>query len=359
VPKPKANRKSRQTRRKSNSPQLVMPLGNDLPGMARRGGITLVIGAGVSVPRGVPSWNKLAWSMWKSTLGRRASSWPGSTLPNQEVSPSLPIIFELVYREVGETKFVDLLKKHLYSGVRFPDDDPAFRRSSESLAVIARLLCQEYKRTAGRRIDAVITLNADNLIEQAVSVVGHRKDFKGFSPIVTPISRGTHGAATGYAKRPIPVYHIHGYLPSDHGTPKNVRHLLRPNQMLVFTDVQYWSTSVSGVSFANRIMSSALSEGRCIFIGLSMSDINLLRWLALRTIERDREQTDMVDRAPKIVYTWMKQRFDRHIWIRPASDDPSGFLSQFLKQRGIITHEIADWSGKDFQSLMQDCFPGK
>ena len=35
-------------------------------------------------------------------------------------------------------------------------------------------------------------------------------------------------------------------------------------------------------TFANRILSTALGEGRCVFIGLSMTDINILRWLALR-----------------------------------------------------------------------------
>src|SRR5215468_3452489 len=60
--------------------------------------------------------------------------------------------------------------------------------------------------------------------------------------------------------------------------------------MPVFTDSQYWSTSATTTSFANRVMASALSEGQCVFIGLSMTDINLLRWLALRNLDRDRDQ---------------------------------------------------------------------
>ena len=332
----------------------------DVIQIAGLGGITLVIGAGVSIPRGVPNWNDLALTMWRSAFGTRKSPWSRNPLANQEVSPFLPIIFELVYRKLGEENFVALLQEHLYSAVRFPNDDRDFASSNESLAVIARLIHQEYKRKAKRRIDAVITLNADDLIENAVNTVAGRTPDEAYRPpaIVRTISRGTHGAISSYSARPILIYHLHGFLPSNHGLSSHVPYASQPNQMLVFTDTQYWSMSASGLTFANRIMSSALSEGRCIFIGLSMNDINLLRWLALRTIERDRDILDMGTQAPRIL-RMQDRRFARHYWIRPSGDDPGGFLSEFLKQRGIKSCEIEAWTGKHFRKLIEAWFPKK
>ena len=81
------------------------------------------------------------------------------------------------------------------------------------------------------------------------------------------------------------MYHIHGFVPSDRMLTYE-RHF---DHMLVFTDIQYWLTSATTSSFSNRVITSALGEGHCIFVGLSMTDINLIRWLALRTSEKDRD----------------------------------------------------------------------
>jgi len=75
--------------------------------------------------------------------------------------------------------------------------------------------------------------------------------------------------------------------------------------MLVFTDLQYWSSSARASSFANRIMSAALSEGQCLFIGVSMKDTNLLRWLALRSLDREHDQIDF---GQERIARWIAQR---------------------------------------------------
>jgi hypothetical protein len=321
---------------------------------ARRGGITLVVGAGVSIPRGVPNWEYLARAIWKKGFGKTGAPWAGKGSSGQ-VSQFLPIIFELVYRKLGQEKFIESLKENLYAGVEYPGDDRTFKSSSESLAVIARVIFQEYRRKAGRRIDAVITLNADDLIEQAVNTFADARTLRDpfGRPIVQSIARSTHFDPRGHVFRPIPVYHIHGFLPSERSA-----HFERFDQTFVFTDTQYWSTSASALTFANRVMASALSEGRCVFIGLSMTDINLLRWLALRTIERDRDyaETTTKSRPSPLRLRTMNIQFERHFWIRPASDDPNGFLTRFLRERGINAIEIDSWAGKDFRNLMEECF---
>ena len=325
---------------------------------ARRGGITLVVGAGVSISRGVPDWESLAKRLWVEAFGKRRSPWqtPDAAHSPTRVPQFLPIIFELAYRKMGEVKFLETLNKNLYSKARYPGDDKGFKQSNESLAVIARLLLQEREeRESKRRIDAVITFNADDLIEQAVNAMadfGGRRRFR--NPIVLPIARGTHShLGQGDLRNTIPIYHIHGFVPSNH----TVRYGKYYDHMLVFTDVQYWSLSVAASAFANRITASALSEGRCIFIGLSMTDINLLRWFAMRAIEKDRD-FEAVRNAPgsrnqEMVFG---AGFQRHFWIRPPSDDPTGFMSEFLSLRGVQSVAIDSWAGPDFQALMEKCF---
>jgi hypothetical protein len=137
------------------------------------------------------------------------------------------------------------------------------------------------------------------------------------------------------------------------------------DHMLVFTDSQYWGLSSRMLSFANRIMGFALQDSYCVFVGLSMTDINLLRWLALRhnelmyeweTISRNRLQKGDDRRSatgPPPSLTGMR----RHYWIRPASDDPTGFLTKFLETRGVQSIEIRSWDTASFANLVTKCFP--
>jgi hypothetical protein len=353
----------------------------ELISAAQAGGVTLVIGAGISMPRGVPDWNTLANAVWRQAFPDQPSPWPrqpGSS--PKDIPQFLPIVFELAYQRLGEPAFLEILKRELYKNAKFPITEPKFGRSNDSLAVIARLLVAEQKRAGGRRVAAVITLNADDLIEQAVSrAAGYRNNVTP-AGITETITRSTHRILSPST---LPIYHVHGFLPSDRWTANSGQ-----RRMLVFTDLQYWTTSATASSFANRIVSAALSEGRCIFIGVSMKDINLLRWLALRSLDRDRDHFDfgqerllrwMTADSPddprdaasllKNVQSFLndpatnksrslEKNFRRHFWIRTHAADPSGFLSQFLDEcRGVCPVEIDDWLGTSFRSLMTKCFP--
>jgi hypothetical protein len=250
---------------------------------------------------------------------------------------------------------------------------------------------QEFKRGRDRRIERIITLNADDLFEQAVlalssvpltplrSIAPRSDDRWRMLPEFMPredFVRVVARASTVLRRKNdrgelIGVYHIHGFLPE---TMNYKRYWGDSDLMLVFTDAQYWSTSATALAFANRVMLSALSESRCVFIGLSMTDINLLRWLALRTLEWDRDVDDVQrlsqkleqhggekSRPAKLFTSTMAEHVTRelsqHFWIRPRSDDPTGFLSEFLATRGIHSVEIKDWTGPHFQRLLQQCFP--
>lgn len=332
---------------------------DDLVIAANGGGITLVVGAGVSTPRGIPNWDSLARSVWNEVFGEKPSPWVAyeGGRSAQQLPQFLPIVFELAYRAVEEEKFIQVLRQMLYANVRHPLKEPGFIRSKESLAVIARAIKQDGRREGRRQIAAVITLNADDLIEQAVCKLAGTTEGLHQDEAVVSIARSTHTLLVRRKRNAMPVYHIHGFLPSGllrmHSERDHYEH------MMVFTDSQYWLSSTSAFSLANRVMASALLEGRCVFIGLSMTDINLLRWLALRSLERDHDLSETVRHLTTDVYVkkTMDKQFNRHFWIRPRSDDPTGFLSEFLSVRGVKSVEIDGWAGSSFQKLMRRCFP--
>src|SRR5262249_45050893 len=141
----------------------------ELISLSNRGGVTLVLGAGISMARGLPNWDALAQDMWREAFGRRRSPWrtPTKGKSPREVPQFLPIVFELAYHELGVARFFKILRGRLYKNARFPNRDPEFRNSDETLAVLARLIRQELRRGRNRRIDAIVTLNADDLLEQA------------------------------------------------------------------------------------------------------------------------------------------------------------------------------------------------
>lgn len=316
---------------------------NRLIEACQQGGVTLVLGAGISLPRGIPSWYRLVERLW-------GAAFPRSPLPEVSNLPQfLPLALDLISRKL-DGDFPDALKSALYQDVQ-PPDRALLHESDETLAVLARLLVREYAAGGARRILRVITFNVDDLVENATWTLSpHRR-------VLKLVSRASHHPERGRGDQSIPIYHLHGFLP--HVDPRS-RWFEGAADFLVFTDSQYWSSVASPMSFANRVMSFALHDSRCLFIGCSMTDINLLRWLAIRAneIEADKEEQfealpDARERSKRAV----RQALERHFWIHAENDDPTGFLGRCLTLRGIRGVPLDAWGTPAFRELMADCFP--
>jgi len=345
----------------------------------KKGGFTLILGAGVSRSYGLPTWEELAKRVWNKTFSRKKSPWEimGSHSPKY-LPQFLPMVFEQVYHKLGPTEFLTQLKASLYEGAEEPDED-SISNASSTLAVIARLLLREYRAREKCRINRIITLNADDYLEEAVRSLA-RDNENPVQIIATPVGHPKEGGA----RRPIPFYHIHGYVPSSipFGSlikeEQKIRHISLYQNSLIFTDSQYWQSASTILSYANRTVGAALHDSHCLFIGLSMTDINILRWLALRHEEIEqvedyqcqvimknwtpkRKDSPLLNLAKKGV-AWLstnqiRKKLRRHYWIRPNKDDPTDFLSEFLELRGVQSVAIRSWKGKYFEKLIERCFP--
>jgi hypothetical protein len=96
-------------------------------------------------------------------------------------------------------------------------------------------------------------------------------------------------------------------------------------------------------------MLNALHDSHCFFIGLSMKDPNISRWLALRANEikaSKRAQTGRSDHLGDLL--------TRHYWFEKEPDSLTTF---WLKSRGVRTIALDDW--KKFSAVFKSAFnPG-
>jgi hypothetical protein len=338
----------------------------------RRGQITLVVGAGVSRPRGIPTWAGLVDLLCRRVFGaapsRRRSggahpfeSQSVMELIDQALTPrtrkaqelqtrvraalerrlaSRPVPLVSLRHGAGSTNqlFVTLLREALYEGL-LPPPPP---RAPDTLALLGRAIRRDILSGRGR-VRRIITFNADDLLEREVG------SGRGEPSLLWPISRSSHHPRR-YPSRTVPIYHLHGFLPA-----RPTRYREAPD-MLVFTDLEYWSTLASPTSFVNRTFMHALHDSRCVFIGLSMTDVNIVRWLGLRALEISEDKENQYSDREDMVERSTRQALDRHYWIRPLDDDPTGIATAILARRGVRAVSIDRWGSPDLPALLGAAF---
>lgn len=346
----------------------MAPEGSILRRAVEERAITLVLGAGVSKPRGVPDWRGLTRILWTNLLGQKSvPPWlrddaqaltAARTWLSESGSPELArrlcldtphpladqMAIELLRTRTGnDAKFVNALRSALYAtATRRPDPN-------DTLGVLSQVLVAEQAREQ-RRVLRVITFNADDHLETECNR-GHngRRD-----PVLWPIaresghprlSRGAHG------KAPIPVYHVHGFLPRDGA----VQRWRDAPDTLVFTDAEYWATVASSMTFANRVMAQALHDSSCVFIGISMCDVNLIRWLGVRYNAICNDVASQRGGSGAATRERAHAALSRHFWVRNAGSDPHGLISELLAARGVRSIPLDGW-GAPFQKLIFDAF---
>lgn len=328
----------------------------------RTSGVTLVLGAGVSIGRGLPSWPELVRRLWTDLKpSRPLPEWLAQDLPLPH-----PLAYQILLEEIegatrwelGEAKsikaedvdphevedlMVGKIGKHLYADS--PLDDP-----DDTLGVLIELLKTEQK-APDCRIARVITFNADDLLER-----GANAEFDtGKEPVLHSVARASfhprHGDCA-HGRPPISVYHLHGFIPWSR------RYNRGAQDALVFTDAQYWESVANPASFANRIMANALQDSKCVFIGMSMTDVNLMRWLGLRFYEfmTDRKaHYEYRGKSPVYAHKKATEALGRHFWLCSEQDDPSRLIASHLERRGVQTVTLPEWGGP-FAELIGDCF---
>lgn len=220
--------------------------------------LVLVLGAGVSLPSGLDSWQSLVRNAAAEMFAGTGLVDIVPVLNGSRRSSTVQIRFCEASAQL-KTAFRLFLVEALYRNY-----DPT--RSNESLDALCSVILG---LDGGPPIDKIITYNFDNLLERALQV---EIDRSGLDLTVTPIY-----SLELYRKSPKPrrirVLHPHGYLPfgEDFGSFAELP--------IVFSETDYHRNFLDYSYWANTTQLNAFARSTCLFVGLSFECANMRRLL--------------------------------------------------------------------------------
>jgi hypothetical protein len=210
--------------------------------------LTVIVGAGASMEASLPSWSKLIERLLERVAANdplladpvARSEWVTRTLVQDDLLAAGAIVEVL-----ADDDLAALLPEALYGG-----EDPASFEAGPIANQVANI-----RRCFGERA-TLLTTNYDDLIERALLATGFSKrDVR------------SHVQSRAVNAPVVAVTHLHG-LAGREGAPKK----------LVLSEEQYHRMQ-RGRSWQERCMTSHLESSPCLFVGTSLTDPNLIRYL--------------------------------------------------------------------------------
>ena len=224
----------------------------------RAGRLGFLVGAGLSVPIGLPGWNAFNEALLEKTLDRHT---PGGAQQTRALGKAYLDLMQgqslaavdLVRQRAGNDFHV-VLRGALYEREQLRKFAP-----TETHYALVKLALE-----AQPPFPCLHTTNYDDLLELALhNTLGRRP-------------RPVH--ATGRAAADGPrVVHLHGYFPYD---PLPVTTEKRLAHELVLSDLDYHRLSNEHTAWTNRELLSLLDARSVLIVGMSLTDPNVRRVLA-------------------------------------------------------------------------------
>jgi hypothetical protein len=217
----------------------------------RRGRLTLICGAGVSIAAGIPSWNHLLFRLLDRLMNRLSKDY------SLDLEESTTVEFQKSYGTSSSLILGKYLKNNL--GDDFPSEtrDALYVQASESSELIKVIAELSRPQRDAKPLDSIITFNFDCLIEEQLQ-------------LSSIWNKSIFSESIRHDGNELPIYHVHGYLP---------RHGDIPKTELVFSEDAYHSQFIDAFSWSNLIQLAKLTQNVCLFIGISLTDPNMRRLL--------------------------------------------------------------------------------
>jgi len=215
---------------------------------ANAGEVTLIVGAGASMEASLPSWSTLIERLLRRIAADHPllstpelkEEWIASTLRHEDLLAAGAIVEVL-----APAGLPTLLPEEL-----FGEDGPAAYEPGPIGREVANL-----RARFGRRL-TILTTNYDDLIERALLASGiPAKNIKSYVRRTPPPPES------------VAVTHLHGYA-GRVGKPRRI----------VLTEEHYHRMQ-RGSSWQEEYVTDRLENSVCLFIGTSLSDPNLIRYL--------------------------------------------------------------------------------
>ena len=212
----------------------------------QKGNLALFCGAGISLDAGIPTWNVLLKSLlneaFKSKEIKGIETILADVFQNKNNLP--PIIIGKYLKNILGNDFLESVKTILYKNCT---------RKSTTTDVIVEL-CRPKRDT--RPLKAIITYNFDDIIELKLQT--NRIKYKSI-----------HTEGERYAENELPIFHVHGFLPSKGKLPDNAD--------IVFSEDAYHTQFIDPFSWSNLVQLNYLNTSTCLFLGISLTDPNMRR----------------------------------------------------------------------------------
>lgn len=227
------------------------------------GRLTLVLGAGVSIDYGLPSWNTLLQTLLARTFKKEKHE-NGRSLIFAEVfnnifGPNALVAARYLSGqfESGSLQFEKEVRKLLYGQIK-----PDF--SSDLMKELVQLCAAPGKSP---NLDSIITYNYDDILEIELNKASIKVPYKSIFKI-----------GQNPKQNELPIYHVHGYIPSK-------GNLTEENQITLGEDL-YHQQYTNIYNWQNLTQLNKFKDSSCIFIGSSLSDPNQRRLLDIANIQR-------------------------------------------------------------------------
>ncbi|MEW6349876.1 MAG: SIR2 family protein [Thermodesulfobacteriota bacterium] len=273
-----------------------------------QGKLVAVLGTGVSVPYGIPTWKDLLGKLMIKSYERQLESGGIGTQQNRTgISRLLAKLFHSITKDRGPLSTGRLIREQ-YSdhddefrttlrAVLFPPEDQelppnyAEERCLEQLAKLCR------GENSPCPLNSVITYNYDDLLEAELR---DNPPNGGVYPVYGP---DYDNERSGFR-----VFHAHGYLeregaivvPSDGKDPKGQDQ--SPSHMPTLTEILYHKMYAKPYAWENLQQLSRFMDMTCLFVGMSFADPNLRRLMDMA-----RQQSDSKDPRHYLI----RRRIDR------------------------------------------------
>lgn len=334
-------------------------------GNLKSGKWTLCIGAGISYGI-VPTWMELTRRIVNETFTTDITEEKFKELVSTSAWSLDSWIqacanhYQLTSRPT--TDFFNLIEKHLYSDLRKKANeaniedvlvnvlDRPRNASKENVFRVCNFFEHQYPQSSllatvqtllkcireDQLPEAVISFNADTLLHTLLELFQRRNHYLEppphshpkyeFKPVYRP---------TDSAKNRTPIYHCHGSI-----KPKSSSGIFSPRDSrdrLVFLESEYIRVATVASSWSETLFMFHAQTTRMVFVGFSMSDPNMRRWLALSNLSTMQDLNVIAQRD---------QITPQHIWITLAPGDATikTLNNEALIHLGVRPGWIDNWS---------------
>ncbi|MEM9823941.1 MAG: SIR2 family protein [Bacteroidota bacterium] len=300
-------------------------------------GLSLCLGAGISVQSGIPSWETLLKrlciditddpNLFELLINNGADY---LSLANYLVSKDTDWVTKLrnaIYQDFKYYK-TNIAEGNKAQFVNYVED------SNASLSAIGDLLAlkNEGQRTfrANPNINSIFTLNFDCVLQSYC-----------YAKFQKRILRTTERASASRMEGRINIYHLHGMLRFDN----RISLEKESSDKIILTENEYFARFANPYNVFNYTLLTHLRENSFLFIGLSMTDINLRRLLYLSKNEIINAYRNEGISAAKLKQK-VQQNVNKHFAILKSSGDKTvkKYYEESLKNLGVNILWIDDFN---------------